>query len=202
MALGYKYCAVAGGFVLSHIWFSLCVYCYSFACSWVVFWVGYSTEHIKHYTIATPCMSVDMGWVVSWCGISNGFADLRSVLEMSHVMHCNGCAEYRPCTMKTYYTESGTDFLWLCEECYDKYGWPRYVDVDVYVDAVMLMFDFGDRERVDWSGMSLDDLECWFWLCSGVVEIIFMIEWFLSGCIWRVQRSRYPPWPGLDAILQ
>lgn len=34
------------------------------------------------------------------------------------------------------------------------------MDVDVYVDAVMLMFDFGDRERVDWSGMSLDDLEC------------------------------------------
>lgn len=181
--------------VSSHIWSFLCVYLFYlllqfFPAAWVVFWVGYYTEYITHY--CTPCMPVGIGWAVSCCGISNGFADLRSVLEMSHVMHCNGCAEYRPCTMKTYYTESGTDFLWLCEECYDKYGWPRYVDVDVDVDAVMLMFDFGDRERMSLSGISLSELEGWFWLCNDVVEIMFMIEWFLSEYICCVQRSRYP----------
>lgn len=45
-----------------------------------------------------------------------------SVIEMNHVMHCNGCAEYRPCTMKMYWVKGERDFLWLCEECYDKYG--------------------------------------------------------------------------------
>lgn len=142
----------------------------------------------------TPCMPVGMGWVGSWCGLLDGFADLRSVLEMSHVMHCNGCAEYRPCTMKTYYTESGTDFLWLCEECYDKYGWLRYMDFDVDVDAVMLMFEPRDRELTNLSGISLDELEGWFWLCNSVVETMFMIQWFLSGCIWCVQRSQQAPY--------
>lgn len=41
---------------------------------------------------------------------------------MSHVVRCDGCAEYRPCNIKTYLQGDVRDFMWLCEECYDKYG--------------------------------------------------------------------------------